>query len=277
MDYNKTIEELLKEYKTSEEGLSNEEVLEKRKEYGTNEITEKKKKSPIRRFLDQFNNVMIILLLIVGILSFIYSTLTGTDYADAIVILFSVIVNAIMGYFQEKKAENSLESLKNYVTSTVEVIRENQNIEIDSKNEINNSTIVSNEIKGTNNIENIENEINYEFNQSVESNAMNNVNNNVKSMNLNINEVSNGQKENTASAVSNNIASTNMNTGEVVGVQKESTASAVSSNMTSTNMNVGEVVGVQKENTASAVSSNIDSINKNNSEFIQPNSINDLF
>lgn len=133
MDYNKTIEELLKEYKTSEEGLSNEEVLEKRKEYGTNEITEKKKKSPIRRFLDQFNNVMIILLLIVGILSFIYSTLTGTDYADAIVILFSVIVNAIMGYFQEKKAENSLESLKNYVTSTVEVIRENQNIEIDSK------------------------------------------------------------------------------------------------------------------------------------------------
>ena len=76
---------------------------------------------------------MIILLLIVGILSFIYSTVTGSDYADSIVILFSVIVNAIMGYIQEQKAENSLESLKSYVTSTVEVLRDNKSHEVDSK------------------------------------------------------------------------------------------------------------------------------------------------
>lgn len=96
-------------------------------------LTEKKKKSPIKRFLEQFNNAMIILLLIVGVLSFIYSTITHSDYTDAIVILFSVIVNAIMGYVQEMKAENSLESLKKHVTTNIEVIRNNDSIEIDSK------------------------------------------------------------------------------------------------------------------------------------------------
>ena len=133
MSYKKKIDELFNELGSCEKGLSREDVLEKRKVFGFNTLSEKKKKSVIRRFLDQFNNVMIILLLIVGVLSFIYSTITGSDYADSIVILFSVIVNAIMGYYQEKKAENSLESLKSYVTSTVEVIREGENFEVDSK------------------------------------------------------------------------------------------------------------------------------------------------
>lgn len=131
--YNKDIKTINKQLKTTEKGLSKEEVLTRIKENGYNEITEKKKKTPLRRFLDQFNNVMIILLLIVGILSCIYSTVTHTDYTDSIVILFSVLVNAIMGYVQEKKAENSLNSLKSFVKTTVEVIRDGNNYEVDSK------------------------------------------------------------------------------------------------------------------------------------------------
>ncbi|MGN0993103.1 MAG: cation-translocating P-type ATPase [Bacilli bacterium] len=131
--YNKNIDETFKNLSSSIEGLSKEEVLKRRKEYGFNEITEKNKVTPFKRFISQFNNVMIILLLIVGLLSLIYSYVTKTDYTDAIVILFSVIVNAIMGYIQEKKAEDSLENLKSYVTSTVEVIREGKSYEVDSK------------------------------------------------------------------------------------------------------------------------------------------------
>lgn len=133
MEYQKEIKTLLKELNTSQKGLSNEEAQKRLRTNGLNEITEKKKITPLKRFIKQFNNIMIILLLIVGILSFIYSTVTGSDYADSIVILFSVIVNAIMGYIQEQKAENSLESLKNYVTSTVEVLRDNKSHEVDSK------------------------------------------------------------------------------------------------------------------------------------------------
>lgn len=131
--YNKNIDETFKNLSSSIEGLSKEEVLKRRKEYGLNEITEKNKITPFKRFISQFNNVMIILLLIVGLLSLIYSYVTKTDYTDAIVILFSVIVNAMMGYIQEKKAEDSLENLKSYVTSTVEVIREGKSYEVDSK------------------------------------------------------------------------------------------------------------------------------------------------
>ena len=133
MEHQKEIKTLLKELNTSQKGLSNEEAQKRLRTNGLNEITEKKKITPLKRFIKQFNNIMIILLLIVGILSFIYSTVTGSDYADSIVILFSVIVNAIMGYIQEQKAENSLESLKSYVTSTVEVLRDNKSHEVDSK------------------------------------------------------------------------------------------------------------------------------------------------
>ena len=131
--YNKDIKQVFKDLSSSIEGLSKEEVFKRRKENGLNEITEKNKITPFKRFIAQFNNVMIILLLVVGILSLIYSYVTKTDYTDAIVILFSVIVNACMGYIQEKKAEDSLEALKSYVTSTVEVIREVKSFEIDSK------------------------------------------------------------------------------------------------------------------------------------------------
>ena len=131
--FSNDIDKVLKELNTNIEGLSRKKVLKIRKENGFNQITEVKKITPLKRFIMQFDNAMIILLLIVGILSFIYSYVTKTDYTDAIVILFSVIVNAIMGYIQEKKAENSLETLKNYVTSKTKVIRKGKEYLLDSK------------------------------------------------------------------------------------------------------------------------------------------------
>lgn len=139
--YNKDIKEIFKELNTNEKGLSNKEVL-KRQQDGLNEIKYKGKVTPLIRFLSQFNNIMVILLLVVGILSFIYSKVTNTEYTDAIVILFSVVVNTFMGYFQEKKAEDSLEALKSYVPTNVEVIREGINIEIDAKDLVKGDIVV---------------------------------------------------------------------------------------------------------------------------------------
>ena len=131
--YNKDIKEVIEILSSKEKGLGHDEVLKRRKVYNLNEITDVNRITPLKRFLMQFNNAMVILLLIVGVLSFIYSYVTKTDYTDAIVILFSVVVNVIMGYFQEKKAEDSLEKLKSYVTSKVTVTREGRDLQIDSK------------------------------------------------------------------------------------------------------------------------------------------------
>lgn len=131
--YNKDIKEVIEVLSSKEKGLGHDEVLKRRKVYNLNEITDVNRITPLKRFLMQFNNAMVILLLIVGVLSFIYSYVTKTDYTDAIVILFSVVVNVIMGYFQEKKAEDSLEKLKSYVTSKVTVTREGRDLQIDSK------------------------------------------------------------------------------------------------------------------------------------------------
>lgn len=131
--YNKDIKEVIEVLSSKEKGLDHDEVLKRRKVYNLNEITDVNRITPLKRFLMQFNNAMVILLLIVGVLSFIYSYVTKNDYTDAIVILFSVVVNVIMGYFQEKKAEDSLEKLKSYVTSKVTVTREGRDLQIDSK------------------------------------------------------------------------------------------------------------------------------------------------
>ena len=131
--YNKDIKEVIEVLSSKEKGLGHDEVLKRRKVYNLNEITDVNRITPLKRFLMQFNNAMVILLLIVGVLSFIYSYVTKNDYTDAIVILFSVVVNVIMGYFQEKKAEDSLEKLKSYVTSKVTVTREGRDLQIDSK------------------------------------------------------------------------------------------------------------------------------------------------
>ncbi len=132
-DYNLTIEDVLKKYKASENGLSTEEVKRRIEKYGQNILEEKQKKGKIQIFLDQFKDVMIIMLLLVGILSFFYAFYTKGDYIDTIVILISVVVNAIMGYFQESKAAKVVDSLKQYSETRVTTRRDNALFKVDSK------------------------------------------------------------------------------------------------------------------------------------------------
>lgn len=131
--YNKTLEEIYKELNTNENGLTKQSINKLLKEYGNNIIDEAKKKSNLRRFLDQFNDMMIIVLIIVAILMLIYGILYSNDFSDSIIIGIVVLVNALMGFFQEKKAEVTLDSLKKYSKSSCEVKRDGKETIIKSE------------------------------------------------------------------------------------------------------------------------------------------------
>ena len=131
--YQKTIDEIYTELNSSKDGLSKTEVLKRQKTYGLNVLIDKNKKTKLQIFLSQFKNMMIILLLVVGLLSLIYSLITGDDFLEPLVILGTTLVNCIMGYFQESKAANATEKLKKYSANYVTVRRNGTSTDIDAK------------------------------------------------------------------------------------------------------------------------------------------------
>ena len=131
--YDEDIKDVLKNLNTSENGLAHEEVRKRLKEYGLNILEEGKKKTKLSIFLKQFQNLMIILLLVVGVLSLIYAILGDGDYLDPIVILGCTFVNILMGYFQESKAEDAIEKLRQYTKTKVTVKRDGHQLEVDSR------------------------------------------------------------------------------------------------------------------------------------------------
>ncbi|MFR5684525.1 MAG: cation-transporting P-type ATPase, partial [Clostridia bacterium] len=119
-------EEVRKNLKTNlQDGLTKEEVEKRRKEYGTNKLEDKKKEEIIVRFLKQFNDFMIIILIIASIVSAVVTKMQGeNDYIDSIIIIAIVVLNALMGVIQESKAEKSLEALKKMSAPLAKVKRE---------------------------------------------------------------------------------------------------------------------------------------------------------
>ena len=133
MFFNKDIKNIYKEVGTSEDGLTLEKAESLYKEMGPNEIVEGKKKSKLVKFFNQFNDMMIVILIIVALLMLVYGILYSHDYTDSIVIAVVVLINAVMGFIQEEKAEVTLEGLKKYVSSTCKVKRNGKIEVIDTK------------------------------------------------------------------------------------------------------------------------------------------------
>ena len=125
-------DEVLKKLDTNEKlGLSEEEVLKRRKEYGNNVLQEKKKESIFVKFFKQFNDFMIIILIIASIISALVSKMQGeNDYFDSIIIIAIVVLNAVMGVVQEAKAEKSIESLKKMTPQKAKVVRDGKSKEV---------------------------------------------------------------------------------------------------------------------------------------------------
>lgn len=115
-------------------GLSSKEAIKRKKNYGDNLLKEKKKESLIKRFIDQFKDFMIIILLIAAVISALMAYFEGTnEYMDSIIIIAIVVFNAIMGLVQESKAEKSLEALKKLSAPIAKVRRDGKIINIASK------------------------------------------------------------------------------------------------------------------------------------------------
>ena len=129
-----SVEEIAKNLKTNINiGLSEEEAQKRFERYGPNNLKEKKKESIFVKFIKQFNDFMIITLIIAAIISAVVSKLNGeADYIDSIIIVAIVIFNAIMGLVQEQKAEKSLEALKKMSAPNAKVRRNGRVQEIDA-------------------------------------------------------------------------------------------------------------------------------------------------
>ena len=134
MWHSSSVEEVSKKLKTNINiGLSGEEAQKRFERYGPNNLKEKKKESIFVKFIKQFNDFMIITLIIAAIISAVVSKLNGeADYIDSIIIVAIVIFNAIMGLVQEQKAEKSLEALKKMSAPNAKVRRNGRVQEIDA-------------------------------------------------------------------------------------------------------------------------------------------------
>ena len=123
--YNQEIREIFSRFKTDETtGLTTEEVKSRQQEYGYNQLDSKRKKSFLKMFLEQFKSFMILILLIAAVISGVVGIMEGEGLLDTFVILGILILNAFVGAYQERKAESSLEALKNLAAPETKVLRD---------------------------------------------------------------------------------------------------------------------------------------------------------
>ena len=133
MWYTKELNRVFNELNTRKGGLTEEEASKRLEKYGANNLKEKKKESLFIKFIKQFNDFMIIVLIIAAIISAIVAKTNGSgDYIDSIIIIAIVIFNAIMGLIQEEKAEKSLEALKKMSAPNAKVRRNGKIREIEA-------------------------------------------------------------------------------------------------------------------------------------------------
>ena len=134
--HDKKIDEVLSSYNTDKtNGLSTEQISKLQQQYGENKLREKKKKTTFQRFLEQFKDAMILILIAAAIVSFTLACIEGNpkEFFEPALILLIVILNAVMGVAQENKAEKALDALKNMSAPHARVIRNGKEEIIDAK------------------------------------------------------------------------------------------------------------------------------------------------
>ena len=128
MYHNKTIDDIERELDTGSRGLSKKTILKRQQEYGKNVLPRKKSDSFLKIFLNEFKDPMVVLLLIATVISIV-----AGEMVDAIVIMVIALVDAIMGAYQESKANHAAEALSKMVTTKVKVVREAKTISVDAE------------------------------------------------------------------------------------------------------------------------------------------------
>lgn len=124
--YDNEIEEVLKAVNGNENGLTSKESEKRLAENGKNRLKEAKKITVLQRFIAQLKDPMIIILIVAAIVSGITAAYSGEGFADVIIIMIVVIINAVLGVYQESKAEKAIEALQEMAASTSKVLRDGQ-------------------------------------------------------------------------------------------------------------------------------------------------------
>ena len=131
--YSKELKEVFLEFNSNILGLTNKKAEEYLKKYGENKLEEPDKESILKKFIEQFKDFTVILLIIAAIVSGVIDTLHGDSLLNTFVILLVVLANAVIGVIQELNAEKSLDALKKLTEHTATVERDGKTIKILSK------------------------------------------------------------------------------------------------------------------------------------------------
>lgn len=132
-EYLSSQELVLSELKSSENGLNAQEAASRLEQYGRNKLDEGKKTTLLQRFLSQLKDPMIIILIAAAIVSGITSFYSGESFADVIIIMIVVMINAVLGVVQESKAEKAIAALQEIAAATSKVYRDGRQITIRSE------------------------------------------------------------------------------------------------------------------------------------------------
>ena len=122
--YQESPEKVLEELRTTESGLSHQEAGDRLAKYGPNKLAEGKKVTLLQRFIQQLCDPMIIILLVAAAVSGVTAAYSGESFTDVFIILIVVLINAVLGVYQESKAEKAIEALQEMTAATSKVLRD---------------------------------------------------------------------------------------------------------------------------------------------------------
>ncbi len=125
--------QVLEQLNSSAEGLTGQEAKQRLDRYGPNKLAEGKKVTLLQRFLQQLSDPMIIILLAAALVSGITAAYSGESFADVVIILIVVIINAVLGVYQESKAEKAIEALQEMTAATSKVVRDGKMVLLKSE------------------------------------------------------------------------------------------------------------------------------------------------
>lgn len=131
--YDEPVTEVLEHVASQKEGLSTEEAAQRLAKHGKNKLAQQKKDSLIKRFFLQMADPMILILLVAAAISGVLAFYENEGFADVIIILFVVIVNAVLGVYQENKAEKAIEALQEMAAATSKVMRDGKLAQVRSE------------------------------------------------------------------------------------------------------------------------------------------------
>ncbi|WP_457945567.1 cation-translocating P-type ATPase [Caproiciproducens sp. LBM24188] len=131
--YLENIDKVFQQVQSSESGLTSPQAQKRLEANGKNKLAEAKKDSLVKRFFQQLGDPMTIILIVAAVISAITSAYSNESFADVFIILFVVIVNAILGVYQENKAEKAIEALQEMAAATSKVIRDGSVVSVKSE------------------------------------------------------------------------------------------------------------------------------------------------